>query len=835
MIRFNPALPALLCALALHGQVRVNEAAVLPADKNAKEIILIPPDNAPKPSQAMAGEIHDKNNNPISPEPAVAVVSQTDGSLKVTLSAVYFWGDAFLPITFAGAAPGGRGPVPPPLTATYKLERGVIVSSSSIDIPRSQPGVIWVQNPDVVPIRVGWRVVSGIESLCGLDDQGHLRKDCDNISELPEVRIPATGSAPIRFDIPPWWRNPLQVFGGTETKRAQLNLRFGQGQRFQQSDSDLQLTIHSNILDAATAWVPELTQNLLRVLFWITVGATLLMLAQVVIPNFRRSLQMEVRIDELKERLRAINSGVGNRLYTKCQQEISRVTQGLGIREPDGRLFAARTIFGASIWLPRFNVWLSFFNLSRVALCGNSQEILRLEALLPKIESRLALTERLSDVLTGFLAADTLACAPSSVFDREEQLRSLREILSRQLLTDVEEDSASAILDQLETEAPSPSDFAVDLNSRLEALRRQLTSDVFKTRAASYIQTINGCGDILAETPDSAPPGGWTVDELVFRDLIAVKLRLIVFAIEIEKLLAKSPQAVWIQERLESSDPAVLAKIHAALKRISQGVSEQDILAALKDELWDTLSEPPTVRSQDVLQFSFWFRDKALNRSSARDSFQCYWKVADLDTGAESWEEGWTLQYIPSFRRFTVEPEIYDSAGHELVIRKVADPPNEQPMGKGRKARQQREQERELERRGIVEIRVARATGVSTRAIRGFIDAIITALVPVVTVAVTQVQNGGALTANKLVLLGFTSQAIRAAILPESVRPEAAPKTLAADSKSLAKATPASSPSPASPPPTVLSKAPINGTATAQPKAEIKPGDAPEAGLVPAK
>jgi hypothetical protein len=257
------------------------------------------------------------------------------------------------------------------------------------------------------------------------------------------------------------------------------------------------------------------------------------------------------------------------------------------------------------------------------------------------------------------------------------------------------------------------------------------------------------------------PSGGWSVDELVYRDLMAVKLRIIVLAVEIEALLAKKPDVdAWIQERLQTTDPVVLGKMIAALREISEGVSQSDIRDALKNELWDTLAEPPSVRSQDVLQFSFWFRDKSLNRSCARETFQCYWKVVQDDTGAESWEEGWTMQYIPAGRRFTVEPAIYDSAGNQVVIRKTPDSD-----------------------KGIAPIRVARTTGIKKRLFRGAIDAAITALVPVATVAVTEVQNGGALSAYKLILLGFTSQAIRAAVIPESVRPEAAQKTTVTDAK----------------------------------------------------
>lgn len=777
MIRFKQICLLLLAAMFVHAQTGVDEPAVLHVNTDTPDVDLIPPENLPETSKVTAGLIRDKDKRLISPQPGVDVNPQPDGSLKVTFSRVFFWGNAFLPLTFTPGPPTGDKTGSKSLIVTYKLERGIGLSSSDIDIPRNQPGIVWLHNPDVVPVQARWRVVTASEALCGLDPKGQLRGDCNDTSKLPEIRIPPTRSIPLRIDIPTWWRDPLHVITGVDDRQGQLELIFGRGDRVQQNDSDIRFRIHSNALDAATAWIPGGVYTTLgdivpriRVLLWITVGAVLLMLAQVIVPNFRRSLQMEARIDGFRERLRAINSAVGNRLYTRCQNEIARVTEALGIREPDSKAPRTVSLRGRTIRVPDLSQSLAVFNRDRVVLCGNSEEIIRLEALLPRIESRLSLTERLSDVLTGFLTGNALSSAPTSVFDREERLSNLREILSRQLLTDAEEANANTILRELEAGCDSNADFVAGLNGRLEALRRQLSSPVFMTRAARYIAGINGAAEVLAETPSSAPPGGWSDEELVFRDLVAVKLRIIVFAVEIENLLAKDPQLdLRIQEKLQSKDPIVLSKISAALQHLSEGISVDDIRVALQSGLWDTLWEPPSVRNQDVLQFAFLFRDKAINSSSAKDSFRCYWKIVDSDTGDESWEEGWSMQYIPSQRHFTVTPAIYDSAGNEVSIG------TSDSSGKGK-----------------AEIRVTSSTNASGRAIRGLIDALITALVPVVTVAFTQVQNGGMVSTNKLILLGFTSQAIRAAILPETVRPEssAAP----ADSKGAATTAPSSTP-----------------------------------------
>jgi hypothetical protein len=777
MIRFRQICLLFLAAMFVHAQTGMDEPAVLHVNTETPEADLIPPENLPDNSKVTVGLIRDKDKRLISPQPGVDVNPQPDGSLKVKFSKVFFWGDAFLPLTFTPGPPTGNQAGSKSLIATYKLERGIGLSSSDIDIPRNQPGIVWLHNPDVIGVQARWRVVTASEALCGLDEKGQLRGDCNDTSKLPAIRIPATRSIPLRIDIPTWWRDPLHVVTGVDDRQGQLELLFGHGDRVQQLDSDIRFRIHSNFLDAATAWIPGGVYTTLedivpriRVLFWITVGAVLLMLAQVIVPNFRRSLQMEARIDGFRERLRAINSAVGNRLYTRCQNEIARVTEALGIREPDSKAPRTVSLRGRTIRVPNLSQSLAVFNRDRVVLCGNSEEIVRLEALLPRIESRLSLTERLSDVLTGFLTGNALASAPTSVFDREERLSNLREILSRQLLTDAEEANANIILRQLEAGCDSNADFVAGLNGRLEALRRQLSSAVFMTRAARYIAGINGAADVLAETPNSAPPEGWSDEELVFRDLVAVKLRIIVFAVEVENLLAKDPQLdMWIQEKLQSKDPIVLSKISAALEHISEGISVNDIRVGLQSGLWDTLWEPPSVRNQDVLQFAFLFRDKAINSSSARDTFRCYWKIVDSETGDESWEEGWSMQYIPSQRVFSVTPAIYDSAGNEVSIGTSDN------SGKGK-----------------AEIRVTSSANASGRAIRGLIDALITALVPVVTVAFTQVQNGGMLSTNKLILLGFTSQAIRAAILPETVRPEPSSVT-AADARGTATA-PSSTP-----------------------------------------
>jgi hypothetical protein len=120
-------------------------------------------------------------------------------------------------------------------------------------------------------------------------------------------------------------------------------------------------------------------------------------------------------------------------------------------------------------------------------------------------------------------------------------------------------------------------------------------------------------------------------------------------------------------------------------------------------------------------------------------------------------EQGWEIQLIPRDGKTLLTPEVFDAVGEKLQIRPSA---KEKDKDKGEEAAQ----------KGVLDFEVAQPgkNTLTQRLTRGTIDAVLTAIVPVVTVALTQFQNGGNLGIDKLVLIGFTSQAIRAAIVPDT-------------------------------------------------------------------
>jgi hypothetical protein len=471
----------------------------------------------------------------------------------------------------------------------------------------------------------------------------------------------------------------------------------------------------------------------------VTLGAVLLMLAQVMIPNFRQILRMETQADGLQERLRAVGGHVGTRLYTRCQQELKSFRSGLAMLQGEAK---------------RRNRWRD-----RLMLSGNTAEVNRLSGILSKIETRIELTERLDELQTAIAEAKTGSIPPTVCWNQNKQLLAVQSALSRQFITDVDEKSCSAYLDALADDSSWMKAFTADLDARIAALQRQLGPDSWKRKCDELIPGLDGCADLLKGHPTAVPNGGWAISELISRDLAAVRLEIVYQMIELEGLLdARDGSMKSVLKKLQSINPSVLYRARQELMMVAEGVFEEDIRKALEAGMWDSYMEPiTTVTNQDVVRASLEFRDKTLQRSSAKDTFQCEWLVSTASED-DDFEQGWEIQLILRDGKTSLTPDVYDAVGNKLPIRPAAEEKDKE-KGEGDAPK------------GVFDFEVTQPAKntVMQRLARGIIDAVLTAIVPVVTVALTQFQNGGNLGIDKLVLIGFTSQAIRAAIVPESV------------------------------------------------------------------
>jgi hypothetical protein len=718
-------------ALGAYAQNSTADQIVLPADKTDADVTLTLPDAPPKGATVTVQPLSDTHGNRLSPQPSIDALEVTADTVQFHIANVYFWGGARLGVEVSGV----KDPY------IYTLQRGPIPASSRIEVEHGKAAVIWLYNSGTQPYTAKWRIVSGSESICGNEANGKPRGGCGSPASQPQVTIAPAATGRIEFEAPDTW------FGARDsTRKAVLELRFGTS--LGTSDTapvypvPVDLQIGGVGLGVLGLWFPwavsglTMVSRLVWVTFGITLGAVFLMLAQVMIPNFRKCLSLENQMDRLEERMRGISAAVGNRLSMRCNQEIQRVRHDLGMG-----LRATKAPF----------------TLDGVFLSGNTEEVSRITGLMPRVDSRVRLTERLDERQTAATGSDTCSMPPSLCWSREQHLRSVQSILAGQFVTDVDEKNATAMLDLLADPDASLKDFTTDLESRVAGMRRLFASDPWKSKCAAIVASLklDECADLLSRTTDTLPDGGWTMDELIRRDLAAVKLAIVNQTIELEALLAAAPEVLAaVQVKIQSNDPGVLASASLDLTKLSQGVSDEDVATALKDGMWDALLEPatPNVTDQNMVRVTLVFRDKRVDRSAAKNNFECSWHILPDDY----YEEDWESQFMLARGSVTIEPEVYDAVGNKMVIRPSTEPD-----------------------KGVFKFDVVRSHSdpLHARLLRGLLDASITAVVPIITVALTQVQDMGI---DKLVLLGFTSQAIRAAVVPDPVSP--APATPAATS-----------------------------------------------------
>ncbi len=720
---------AICSAFTALAQHRPSETITLPADKSETDILLrlpSPPDSSAKPNFLPLAR---PDGKPISQQPVFTDPALNGDTLLVHVKELLFWGPARLQLQLL---PGGG-------LYTYTLQRGpepaTKAPSYDVQVERATPAQLWLYNYDTQPVNLRWRIISGPDTLCGIDSKGQALRDCSSVDKWAKATLGPARSDSLAFVIPDWWFNPWKILSG-DARDAELELRFGEGDAAPLLRVPLKLHLDIHLADVLALWFPwtATVWSLLWVTFWVTLGAVFLMMAQVMIPNFRQCLRMEGQIDNLQNRLQAIGGSVGIRLQTRCQQELASVRQAL-VMGPDFR----RTRF-----------------FDRVALSGNTAEVNRLAGLLPRIESRISLTERLDEQQSD-PEGESRDLPPSLCWERARQIRSVKAILSGQFVSDADERAASAMLDSLADPAASLKAFAPELETRIAGLRRQFDTEPWKSRYESLKLALTGCDELLKKPPDPIPDGGWNTEELTQRDAAAIRLELVYQMIALAPLLTAHPElSADIRARLDSNDPGRLAGAQCDLVKVSQGWFEQDVRRGLEEFLWDAYFEPVVVTDQDVLKASFVLRNTDLDRCAAKNSFQCYWRISAVSESGvpleADFEQGWKIELIPQRGKTTISPEVYDAVGHEVAIR----PPTEEGDKKGSQ---------------LIDVGPPLSNALRKRLLRGLLDAALTALVPVVSVAITHVNSGGDLSAGTLVVLGFTSQAIRTVIVPDPVAP----------------------------------------------------------------
>jgi hypothetical protein len=514
--------------------------------------------------------------------------------------------------------------------------------------------------------------------------------------------------------------------------------------------------------------------RLIPVFFWITLGAALLLAAQVLIPNARRCLNMEVRCRELQNRVLGLSSRLESRIHAGAMREINEIRSSLGLS-------------GTGTHEKGFA--------HRIGLCANSNAVVNLLQLVASSEARLSLMEQLDELVTSEPHLDRML--PITVrWARHSQLRSVSSILKRKLILDSDYKLAKTFLDKASLLDNLVQSLTMELEMRATRIIKEFAKESWKSKVAPYLDLIPSLKNVLQTDLPRRDVTGWGEEGLFQLDLTVLRLSMIHRVIEVSGNQGDSDLLTRFRELIQSTDANRLAEALSIVDQIAENVRPADIETALTKGPWDIWYSPDVVTDQDALNARIVFREARLDRATAKRSFVCWWNVQHVDSASllankslsqeedgagEVFEFGWEVQLTPSPGRLTLTPSFYSPTGSEIMIPTLephsttpAPPTDSQNPVPTPNATQSPspislDSARTTVSRRSAEITVSKRLMKSTLSkIRtGSMEALLTALVPVVTVAVTQAQNmGGTYTWQTLVLLGFTSQAIRGALVP---------------------------------------------------------------------
>jgi hypothetical protein len=286
---------ALLFGAMLFAQSSPSDLIVLPSAATETSFsLLLPPQNPGAVSSAKPLPLTDTNGHRIWPQPIVGKWDINAQPIQVSMSNIYFWDSVWFPVDTGHGA-----------TVVYTLRRGPSVTPDHVAAGPHRPAQLWLYNYESRFVPVSWRLLSG---------------DAPE-DKWEQVTLGPVRSQQITFSVPLGW---FSLNPSAEVQRsAELQMRFGTESTAPVKSVPLTLRLQSDasvLVCPGVASTASTMWHITLVTLGVTLGAVLLMLAQVMIPNFRQILRMETQADGLQERLRAVGGHVGTRLYTRCSK-----------------------------------------------------------------------------------------------------------------------------------------------------------------------------------------------------------------------------------------------------------------------------------------------------------------------------------------------------------------------------------------------------------------------------------------------------------------------------------------------------------------------------------
>ena len=342
----------------------------------------------------------DEKGTYLRPQPNVKATLASN-VIHLELTGIHFWGTVRLPIQL----------VPGAITI-YSLHRGPGIQPNEVVAKFNKSAEVWLYNYEPRPLTLWWRLSSRMESVCGISEGGNPKENCTKLSDLSSITIPPVSSKPIAMGLPLRWFDGGEIIK-TKVQNARLELYFSTDEKAAPLPVPLKLLLNASVSDStgistnaiyeylqqfATKFLPSSfpreVAKLLFVMFWVALGAAMLMLIQIIIPGFRRCLQIETQLDLVQDKFSSVGNRVGGRLYSRCNKDLSNIRSALFMKDP--RL-------GVSGRLGR-----------RLALFTNSTELSRVETMTNAVDARIRLTGKL-DELRIEQEADSTSAIPISL------------------------------------------------------------------------------------------------------------------------------------------------------------------------------------------------------------------------------------------------------------------------------------------------------------------------------------------------------------------------------------------------------------------------------------
>lgn len=402
----------LVCTVAVAQEYTQQDNIPLPAARTDAAVDLRIPGVDGTQTKVTVNPLTGPDGKHLEPQPIIKV-SPREGGARLDLSGLYFWDKAQVQVVTGTN------------TASFTLERGPTIGPTTLDVSRGKAVQLWVVNHETAPLSFRWLINSGMEIVCGLTTEQTPKQDCAEPADWSKVTIPPAAKKAFFFKVPDNWFFATDAFREGSKRDAHLDLHFGDDEKATQLTIPLTLVLRASWTDVPAVllgWLPPnfipYILRLLKTILLTSLGAAALMLAQVILPGFRKCLKLESQLDALHDRFTLIGSRVGTRLQSRCIREMKSVRTALLMKEP--------------------GQWISRRFFRRMALFCSAAELDRLTILASGIETRILLTEKLDQVRFELEAEDPGNIPITILWKRDEQIRAVETILGRQFISDTE-------------------------------------------------------------------------------------------------------------------------------------------------------------------------------------------------------------------------------------------------------------------------------------------------------------------------------------------------------------------------------------------------------------